>query len=217
MEMCKPILKVLLAVVIVNFVSIVNAADINVNGFFNGGAILVVEGKHRLMRVGETSPEGVALVAANKTTATIEFNGEQQVLRKGKAFQNQFEAPETATARILEGRGGHYLTPGRINGRTVKFMVDTGATVIAINKNMASSLGLRTEGAEKVKVNTANGMNTASVVMLNSVRIGDIEINNVQAVVTHTDFPKKILLGNSFLSRVDMHRENGVMVLEAHF
>lgn len=205
-------LFVLLTLVLLTFNT--HALDITVNGFFNGGAILVIDGKHKLMRIGDTSPEGVELVAADDESATVLFDGEQQILRKGRAFQTEFEAPTKLQARIPSSLGGHYVTPGRINGRPVEMMVDTGATVIAINANTAKALGIDYSKGERVQLNTANGVTLGSAVMLNSVRIGEVELNQIEAVVTHSNFPAEILLGNSFLSRVDMRRENGVLVLE---
>jgi len=96
-------------------------------------------------------------------------------------------------------------------------MVDTGATTVAMNLPTAKALGLNYRAGEAINVNTANGVATAYIVMLDSVRVGDVEVRNVMASVSMGDFPAEILLGNSFLSRVDMRRENGLLVLEAQF
>ena len=210
-------LKLIFVALIVLCATCAQAVDITVNGLFKGGAILVIDGKHRLMRIGEKSPEGVELIAADASTATFKYGEDQQTLGINRSISTQFTTPEKVEARIASGYGGHYITPGRINGLAVEFMVDTGATAVAMNLPTAKALGLNYRAGRQVNVNTANGVTTAYIVMLNSVRVGDVEVRNVEATVTMGDFPVEILLGNSFLSRVDMRRENGVLVLESRF
>ena len=193
------------------------AINITVNGLFDGGAILVIDGKHRLMRVGDRSPEGVRLIAVNAGSATFKYGSEEKTLGLNRTVSTQFAEPEKVQTRIPSGPGGHYFTPGRINGLPVEFMVDTGATSVAMSLPAAKALGLNYRTGEKIELGTANGITTAYVIMLDSVRVGDVEVRNVAAAISMNDFPAEILLGNSFLSRVEMRRENGVLVLEAKF
>jgi len=193
------------------------AMEITVNGLFKGGAVLVIEGKHRLMRVGDLSPEGVELIAVDDKSATFKVAGEEKSLGINRSITTNFSTPDKVQARIASGPGGHYLTPGRINNRPVDFIVDTGATTIAINLPTAKSLGLDYRNGDKISINTASGVSTAYMIMLDSVRVGDVEVRNVAAAVSMNDFPTEILLGNSFLSRVDLRRENGVLILESRF
>ena len=193
------------------------ALEISVNGLFNGGAILVIDGKHHLLRVGDTTPEGVKLIAASDQGATFSYNGEEQTLGINRTVSTNFSKPEKVQARIPTGPGGHYFTPGRINGLAVDFLVDTGATTIAINLPTAKALGLNYRAGERVQMNTASGVGSAYMIMLDSVRVGDVEVRHVAAAVSMGNYPREILLGNSFLSRVDMRRENGLLILEANF
>ena len=193
------------------------AVEITVNGLFDGGAVFVIDGKHRLMRVGDRSPEGVVLESVSKTQATFSYGEEKQTLGINRTVSTQFKKADKVQARIATGQGGHFFTPGRINGLPVDFLVDTGATSVAINLPTAKALGLNYRAGKPISVSTANGVTTAYMVMLDSVRIGDVEVRNVAASVSMGDFPAEILLGNSFLSRVEMRRENGVLVLEAQF
>lgn len=193
------------------------ALDITVNGLFNGGAVLVIDGKHRLMREGERSPEGVELIAVSKTEATFRYGDTEQSLGMNRSVSTQFKKAEKSQTRIASGQGGHFFTPGRINGLAVDFLVDTGATSVAMNLPTAKALGLNYRVGKKISISTANGIGTAYVVMLDSVRVGDVEVRNVEAAVNMGDFPTEILLGNSYLSRVDMRQENGVLVLESQF
>jgi len=208
----------LLLIVLLTLISgFVSAVEISVSGLFDGGAVLEIDGKHRLMREGDRSPEGVVLISVTKTAATFKHGDKQQSLGINRAISTNFKEAEKAQARIATGPGGHYYTPGRINGLPVRFLVDTGATSIAMNLPTAKALGLNYRAGKKININTANGVAVAYMLTLDSVRVGDVEVRNVAAAVSMGDFPSEILLGNSFLSRVDLRRENGVLVLESQF
>lgn len=213
----KKFIAVWLGFLLASFMFAAQAVEITVNGLFDGGAILVIDGKHRLMRIGDRSPEGVELVAADDKGATFKYGEDEKTLGLKRTVSTQHKAPEKVQTRIATGRGGHYFTPGRINGLAVDFLVDTGATTVAMNLPTAQALGLNYRAGEKININTASGVAIAYMIMLDSVRVGDVEVRNVAAAVSMGDFPSEILLGNSFLSRVDMRRENGVLVLEAQF
>ena len=114
---------------------------------------------------------------------------------------------------MTAGPGGHFLVDGRINGGAVRFMVDTGATMIAMGQADATRLGIDWSRGERGLVGTANGTVVAYRVNLRSVRVGDVEVNNVDAVVSPSSMPF-VLLGNSFLSRFSMRRDSDVMRLE---
>lgn len=170
-----------------------------------------------MLRAGERTPEGVLLVTADTRSAVLEVDGERRTLGMSRRISTRFAKPEKAEVHIQSGRGGHYFTPGRINGYAVDFMVDTGATAISMNLPTAQRLNLNYRAGQQVSVTTANGVVNGYRLMLDTVRIGSIELNMVEAIVTMGDFPAEILLGNSYLSRVDMRRENGVLILEARF
>lgn len=191
--------------------------EVHVQGLFQGGAIISVDGKRHMLRAGERSPEGILLVSADTKTAVLEIDGEQQHLGMSRRISTQFVQPEKAAVHIQSGRGGHYFTPGRINGHAVDFLVDTGATAISMNLPTAQRLGLNYRAGQQIAMSTANGVVTGYRVLLDSVRVGVIELNMVEAVVTMGEFPAEILLGNSYLSRVDLRRENGVLILETRF
>ncbi|MBN8510927.1 MAG: retroviral-like aspartic protease family protein [Burkholderiales bacterium] len=111
------------------------------------------------------------------------------------------------------GLGGHYTTGGAINGRPVRFMVDTGATVIALGQAEADRLGLPWRGGERTLTQTANGPVAVHRVSLDRVRVGEVELNNIAAVVVPAAMPY-VLLGNSFLSRFQLARDSDVLRLE---
>jgi aspartyl protease family protein len=117
---------------------------------------------------------------------------------------------------LTAGSGGHFITTGSINGRSAQFVVDTGATNVAMGIADAERLGIAYRKGTETQASTANGVVTGWHVNLASVRIGDVEVYNVQATVVPSS-TSYVLLGNSFLSRFQMRRDNNQMVLERRF
>ena len=194
-----------------------NALSVEVKGLFKSGVILVVDGKQRVVREGQRSPEGILLVSVDDGGATMEIEGQQQYIAMNRTISTSYSEAEKAEARIPSGAGGHYKTPGRINGHAVEFMVDTGATIVAMNVEVAQRLGINYRAGEQIPISTAAGVITAYKVTLDRVSVGTVEVNNVEAAVSVGSFPQEILLGNSYLSRVEMRRENGIMILQSRY
>jgi aspartyl protease family protein len=117
---------------------------------------------------------------------------------------------------LTSGSGGHFTTLGTINGETVQFVVDTGATSIAMGVPQARRIGLNYKSGQLGWGSTANGTVAVWHVKLASVRIGDVEVHDVDASVLPADMPY-VLLGNSFLGRFQMRRDNDQMVLERRY
>lgn len=193
------------------------ATDIRVNGLFGGSAVLVINGKQRLLKQGQTSPEGVTLIDSNSRRAVVEHNGKQMTLGLSDHISSSFQAAEMAEVRMPRADNGHYFVSGFINGRPADFMVDTGATSIAMNFHHAEQLGVNFRSGRKGSASTAGGIVNAYHVPIQKLTIGNITLNQVDATVVIGDFPSQILLGNSFLSRVEMSEEEGVMVLRTKF
>lgn len=192
------------------------AQDIEVKGLFKNSAIVVVDGKQKLLKAGQ-SFEGVALVSANSRHAIVEVAGQRHKLQVSKKISSTYKAAQNAEVRLAQGRGGHYITHGRINNRSVQMMVDTGATSVAMSLPQAQALGLDYRNGVPINISTANGISRAYKINLRSVMVGTVRVDNVEAVVNMSDFPNIILLGNSYLSKVSMTRENGVLVLQSKF
>lgn len=193
----------------------ISAAELSAQMLAKDAALIELDGKQRMLRAGQISPEGVTLVSASRAGAVVEYQGSKYNLSLQKNIATSFEQAELAEVRIASGQGGHYEIPGRINGIAVDFMVDTGATSIAMNSGHAQRLGINYLTGKQVHVNTANGIVTAYSVWLDRVSAGSIEIKHVEAIVHVGSSPHVILLGNSYLSLVDMSTENGVLVLKA--
>jgi aspartyl protease family protein len=193
-----------------------NAQTVTLNG--NMGtrqALLVIDGVPRVLEVGATA-QGVRLLSLSTTQAEIEVGGVRRLLFAG-ASPVRIGAPEELRGGNTEivltaGSGGHFTTAGQINGKAVSFLVDTGATAIALGQADADRLGINYKNAPRGFAGTANGRVPVNVVNLSSVRVGEVEIANVEAVVMPSSM-EHVLLGNSFLTRFQMQRDNDTMRL----
>ncbi len=181
---------------------------------FEGRALLAIDGTQRVLRVGETSPEGVRLLAANAREAIVEFDGRRLVLTPGRAGTGGFATRERREVAIARGARNEYAVPGTINGRQVRLLVDTGASVIALNAREARRLGIdyRLHG-DRGAVQTAGGVVPAWSVTLERVEVSGIVVRHVAAAVVEGDFPVDVLLGMSWLGRVTMREADGVLYL----
>lgn len=191
--------------------------DIQVQGLFSGRAMISVDGNVQLLRDGETSREGVTLVSADSERAVVEYDGVRHTLGLSDRVGASFAEPENREVRLRPDSRGHYSARVNINGRTAEVLVDTGATLIAMNASHAESLGLNLDDAEKSYASTAGGIVETKIITLNSVSIGGITRNSVLASIQDGDFPQVILLGNSFLSGLDLTTESGVLVMRQRF
>ncbi|WP_422823165.1 retropepsin-like aspartic protease family protein [Variovorax ureilyticus] len=188
-------------------------------GTIGSRAILVVDGSApKTVAVGETF-QGVKLVGLQGDQATVESGGKRVSIRMDTpvSIGGGGGGGAGGTRIVLPvSSGGHFLTQGAINGRTVSFMLDTGATAVAMSMADAQRIGLDYTKGTPVQMNTANGVAPGYRVRLNSVRVGDVEVYDVDAVVSQQPMPY-ILLGNSFISRFSMRRDADQMVLEKRY
>ena len=195
------------------------AQSVALQGMLGSKALLIVDGSPpKGVAVGETH-KGVKVLATQGDQATVEIDGRRHTLRVG-------DAPASVGAggggqrgnRIVltAGTGGHFFTQGAINGRSVQFLVDTGATAVAMGVPDAERIGIDYKKGQLGRSNTANGVVSTWRVKLASVRIGDVEIRDVDANVLPADMGQ-VLLGNSFLTRFQMTRHNDQLVLERRY
>jgi aspartyl protease family protein len=177
-------------------------------GQFGDKAVLQIDGKRRVLAVGETSREGVELLSVTSDSAVILHRGVKRKLGFSAPGNTAYRQTPGVEVIIWADSRGHFQTPGTINGQLVSFLVDTGATSVAMNEVMANKLGIdfRYSG-EPTTVMTASGMVAAHDVKLSSVKIGGIELTNVDGTVVEGGFPTEVLLGMSFLSQVDIERK----------
>jgi aspartyl protease family protein len=197
------------------------AQEVALTGVLGSKALLVVDGTApKGVAAGETF-RGVKVIAIKGTSVEIEIQGSRQTLRMGEgpvALSSGAAAASGDNRRIVlqAGTNGHFRSPGQINGQTVNFLVDTGASAVSLSESDAQRIGLKYQQGQSVQMNTANGVTHAWLIQLDRVRLGDVEIYGVEAIVSPSSMPY-VLLGNSFLTRFQMTRINDQMVLEKRY
>jgi len=190
------------------------ATDVNVIGLFPGKSVVVIDGgKPRTMSAGQTSPEGVKLISADSESAEFEIAGKRQVLSLGQGISSNFAPTENSSVTLTADSSGHFVTEGSINGATVKLLIDTGASMVSLNSSEAKRIGLNYLRGQRGQVSTANGLVAVYKVKLDTVKIGDITLSNVDALVHEGENLPIVLMGMSFLNRVEMKREGSQMTL----
>ena len=195
----------------------VQGADVGLAGLFPGKALLTINGgAPRIVAIGVATEEGVKVLSVQGETATIEVDGKKRVLRVGQNVASQSSGSGPASATLTADAAGHFLTIGNVNGTTIRFIVDTGASTISIGASDARRIGIDPSKGQMGYSQTANGVTQVSLVKLNSVRVGDIVLNNVDATVHQQDLPFA-LLGMSFLNRMEMQRNGETMTLKQRY
>jgi len=196
------------------------AQSVALAGMLGGKALLVVDGAApKTVAAGETH-QGVKVISTSGDQAVIEQAGQRRTLRVGDSPVS-LGASGGGSGRgrrivLTESGGGHFMTAGQINGRAVQFLVDTGATNVAMSTLDAERAGISYKNGQPVRISTANGDSVGFRIKLDSVRVGDVEVYDVDAVVTTQPMPF-LLLGNSFLTRFQMKRENNLMTLDKRY
>jgi aspartyl protease family protein len=196
------------------------AADaVALQGMLGNRALLIVNGTApKGVTPGETHM-GVKVLSTLGDQALVEIDGKRHTLRVGDAPAN-VGGPAVAwrgTRIVLPvSSGGHFVSAGAINGKPVNFLVDTGATTVAMGAMEAQRLGIDYRSGQQGQSSTANGLVPNWRIKLASVRIGDVEVHEVDASVLPGSMPY-VLLGNSFLSRFQLRQSNDQLVLERRF
>jgi len=197
-------------------ISIPSFADtsINVVGLFSSKAVVIINaGKPQTLSVGQTA-QGVKLVSADSAKAVFEVEGKQKELSMGQAASVVGNNSSSAGSVILYAdSAGHYFTDGYVNGASLKFLVDTGATAVALNSGDATYAGLDYKKGEKELLQTASGTVVGYNVVINTLKIGGLVLNQVNALVLEGGSPSVVLLGMTALNRMDMKRDAITMTL----
>ncbi|HMS26457.1 MAG TPA: TIGR02281 family clan AA aspartic protease [Burkholderiaceae bacterium] len=186
-----------------------------------GKALMIVDGSApKIVAVGDSYQGVKVLSTQGGDTAVIQIAGKRMNVRVGDlpaSVGEQAGSVARGDKIILNaGDGGHFMTQGSINGKATQFMVDTGATTVAMGASDAARIGLDYTSGKPVRMQTANGSTLGYLLKLNSIRIGDVDVANVDAIVTQQAMPY-VLLGNSYLSRFSMRKDNSQMTLERRY
>jgi aspartyl protease family protein len=195
------------------------AQTATLQGMLGNRALLVVDGKPpKGVAPGETHA-GVRVISTSGDAAVVEIGGQRHLLRLGDtpASVGASNIPPRGSRIVLTaGSGGHFIASGAVNGKAAQFVVDTGATFVSMGVPDAQRFGVDWKAGQAGSAQTANGVMPAWRVKLASVRIGDVELFDVDALVSQQPIPA-ILLGNSFLNRFQMKRDHEQMVLERRY
>jgi len=193
-----------------------HAVDVRVVGLFGSKAVVSIDGgAPTTMRVGQRAPGGVQLLSIEGESAVFEIDGQRRALRLGQPYVSR-SSGGSPSVRLSADANGHYMANGAVNGSAMRFLVDTGATMVALPAVFARQAGVRYSNAPRGTVQTAGGPTTAYRVKLDTVSIGGVTVNNVDAVVIDRGLNVP-LLGMTFLSRMEIQRDGELMVLKKRF
>ena len=206
----------LLCMFVLGLCATARAAEIiELQGLFSGKAVIKVDGRRHILSIGETSPEGIELISVDTEKAVLKVDGNTSDYRLGSTVGLSYAKPEDVEEKFYANNRGMFEAVGTINGRSVRFLVDTGASVVAMNKSQAKSLGIRYRlDGEPSSVSTASGFAKAWRVKLKSVSLGKIRQTNVDATVIDGKHPGPILLGMSFLDKLKVEKTGDVLLLK---
>jgi aspartyl protease family protein len=218
-------IKALVLLVTSMFASIAFAdTRVNVVGLFNNKALVIINGgSPQSLSAGQTS-NGVKLISADSTSGTFIVEGKRQVLKMGQAasvaasaLPANSDGGTNSPVTLYADANGHFLGNLSINGVSLKYLVDTGATTVALNSGDAKYAKIDYEKGQRVNMSTANGVVSAYLVTLNTLKIGTIVLNNVQATVNEGGSPAVVLLGMTAQNRLDLKRENSILTLSKKY
>ncbi len=201
------------------------ALDVNVVGLFPNKAVVQIEGGAlRTLSVGQKINDDIVLLSVERDGATFDIQGRRVALALGPArkqtspvatnYPTAASYPSAANyAKVPTSERGDMVADGEVNGMRVRFVVDTGASFITLPAREASRLGVNYQNGEKTMMETANGDVLGYRIKLDTVRVGDIAVHNVDAVIIEGKSLSSALLGMSFLNRVDIKREGAILTL----
>ena len=195
------------------------ATQLNVVGLFSNKAVIAINGSApQTISAGQTK-NGVKLISADSESATFLVEGKQQTLKMGQAasIAGGSASANNSPVSLYADQAGHFFGNLSINGASLKYVVDTGATTVALNSGDAKFAKIDYEKGERINMSTANGEVSAYLVKLNTLKVGTIILNNVDATVNEGGSPTVVLLGMSALNRLDMKRENSIMTLSKKY
>lgn len=192
------------------------ATSVSVVGLFKDKAIVSIDGgKPRTLSTGQVA-QGVKLLAADSAGATFEVDGARRTLGMGQSFAGGAPASARPSVALTADAQGHFSAAGSLNGYPMSFLVDTGASSIAISAAEAKRIGIDYKAGQMGGVNTAAGLVPAWRVTFNTVKVGGISVNQVEGLVIESGLSVP-LLGMSFLNRMEMKRDGQTMTLTQRY
>jgi len=204
-------------VLFVSFGSFADDVSIRVLALFSNKAMLTINDSRHIIKKGEVI-DGVKLISADGRSAVIELeNGDRRKLTPNQSINSVYKKAQRKKLTLYSNNQGMFKLNGKINGKSTRFLLDTGATFIALSADEADSLNLDYESGKRGMVETANDVVPVWQITLESVKVGTISIPKVKAVVLPGDSPRTALLGMSFLKHLKMKRDGAAMIIEQKY
>lgn len=193
------------------------AADVALIGVIGDkAAVLAVDGgEPKTVKVGQAW-KGIAVLSVERDRATVQIEGKKRVLMHGQHYRASAVSTDRQHVTLAADPRGHFVAEASVNGNPMRFLVDTGATTIALPALDAVRLGLDYRKGARGAAKTAGGVVPVYRVSLDSVKLGGIELTAVEAIVIEQGLDMA-LLGMSFLNRVEMKRDGQTMTLIRRF
>ncbi|MEH3021293.1 MAG: TIGR02281 family clan AA aspartic protease [Pseudomonas oryzihabitans] len=188
--------------------------QVRVVGLFNGAAVVNVNGQRKLLKVGQRLDD-VEVVSADSQQAVLRIAGRTQAFTLDREYSDGYSAPQRREFSVPRSNNGHYQVTANVNGRPVSLLVDTGATSVALSGTQADQLGIKYREGTPGWVETASGHARAWRTTIGQIRLGDVEVLGVEAMVLEGNFPSQGLLGMSFLNRVGWREAQGIFYVQA--
>lgn len=191
--------------------------SVRVLALFPGKAMLEIDGERKVLADGAAHGSGLRLITSTPAEAVVEIDGRRETLVLGSAVAASYVVPEKREIRILkDSRRDGYFVDGLINGQPVRFLVDTGATSIAMSERHAARLGIshRVDGT-RIAVGTASGRARGHQVTLREVSVGGLRVNDIRAVVIDGDSPSHVLLGMNVIGQFELEQRENLLIMRS--
>jgi aspartyl protease family protein len=192
-------------------------SEIKLIALFKDKAMVKINGKQLLLHKNKKNRHAILLISADSEKAIIRTAGSDKTYRLNMLIATSYNQHKNAEITLWANKQDMYSSNGKINGKNVHFLIDTGATAIALNEAYAKQLGIDYSNAQKGFAQTASGVVNTWHIKLNTVELGDIKLRNVGAIVIQGNSAKQILLGMTFLSKLRMTRNGKQMRLSKKY
>ena len=197
----------------------VMAASVKAVALFEGRAMLSVDGgKAKIISEGKTL-SGVKLISSNTSQAIVEVNGKRQTLKLNSSLvleESLGTKPSNSYASSIQlfiDEKGFFRGDGSVNGKSINFLIDTGANIVVLNSNEAKRVGLDYKSGVESVAKTASGVAPMYLMTVERISIGGLELRNVETGIIEGNFPQYPLLGMSFLGQLKMQQDGKVMTI----
>lgn len=217
----KNTLKMIISLALMLFIFSANAADkVSLQALFKDKAIIVVDGVRHVLSTGQSTNDGVKLISTDtqKETARVNIDGKVELLMLGMVT-SPFGSSSNSNLKdhisiTLYPENGHFYANGVINGITLRYLVDTGASDVVLSGDMADRMNIDYKKIGRLgSAQTASDIVPAYFVTLSDITVGNITLHNVEAAILKGSYPTPTLLGMSFLRQLDIRWDNIKMEL----